>query len=160
MRYHVLPVVLIALLAPLPGHAQERRAAWLRAEAGPGKVDWWDQAGVFLQVGLSFAGSETSALAIDLKVLDGVGGDGGGNSEGFVFALIGPEVRFHPESQVSPFIAAHGGIGYDQDGGMVALTGEAGLSLRTSRRTAVRLTGLTDAGLDAWSVSFGLSARL
>ncbi len=95
-------------------------------------MDWWNDAGLFLQLGLSVAASDTAPVAFDVKLIDGRGGDFGSNSEGFVFGLIGPELRFLPASPVSPFVAAHVGIGFDMDGGMTAATGEAGVRLRTS----------------------------
>lgn len=155
-------ILALCILVPLPGAAQNRRLSWeVRAEAGPGKVDWWNNPGLFVQVGLSVAGSQMSPFAVDMKILNGRGGDGpGSNAEGFGFVLLGPELRLQPASRVSPFLAAHLGLGSDEDGGMYAVTGEAGVRLRTGDRINLRLTGLTDVAFDAWGLTLGVAARL
>jgi hypothetical protein len=159
----LIPLVLALMVLPAPALAQQPHSRdWrLRLEVGPGQVEWWENPGLFVMAGAALAGSPESHFALDAKLLKGMGGDGpGSNTEGFLFALIGPEVRFQPASRVSPFLAAHVGVGSDEDGPMGALTGEAGVDVRTGQTGGVRFTGLATPGFEDWGVTVGYVLRL
>lgn len=153
-RTMVTALLAVTVLTPPDCRAQVEAASTVhvRLEAGLARLNWWEESGAVYQAGAAWAGSRMSHFAIDVRVSKFVGGDGDG--ENAFFVGLGPEFRSRPASVVSPFLSAHVLAGFDEDGGMTAVTGGAGLALKVGRKAAIR-AGTTAAPDGSWAMTAG-----